>query len=260
MLAGDCTLECKLAATTLLIPLAAETSNSIAIVQQGAVDVLLDMLYDDSDACKEAAAATMRSLAYVDENRCILANDGAIDPLISIIRDAQSSSCKIMAARTLRNLAFNCNDNKIAISNQGGIQPLVAMLHEKHITGEMGKVVSAGTLQNLAYKIPENVNLIIAADALPLLGEILLHGSYAAKEAAAGTVRNVASDDNNCLLIYRTGVLEALIGMLRDVTAPSCVTAAREALRTIAQNDLCRGNMKLAGIQKKEINYKHKNW
>ena len=260
MLGSKFAADAKIAATTLLIPLAAEASNSIEIVKQGAVDLLLDMLNDESDSVKEAAAATMRSLAYVDENRIILADEGAIGPLVDILRDAQSASCKIMATRTLRNLAFNCNDNKLAIANQGGVEQLVAMLHENHVTGDMGKIVAAGVLQNLAYKIPENVMLIIEAQALPLLGDIILHGSSAAKEAAAGTVRNIASDENNCILVFRSGVLESLIGMFRRAESAACATAAREALRTIAQNDMCRTNMKLAGIKKKDINFKRKDW
>jgi hypothetical protein len=260
MLGSKFAADAKIAATTLLIPLAAEASNSIEIVKQGAVDLLLDMLNDESDSVKEAAAATMRSLAYVDENRIILADEGAIGPLVDILRDAQSASCKIMATRTLRNLAFNCNDNKLAIANQGGVEQLVAMLHENHVTGDMGKIVAAGVLQNLAYKIPENVMLIIEAQALPFLGDIILHGSSAAKEAAAGTVRNIASDENNCILVFRSGVLESLIGMFRRAESAACATAAREALRTIAQNDMCRTNMKLAGIKKKDINFKRKDW
>jgi hypothetical protein len=259
MLDQHCTLASKLAATSLLIPLAAETANSIAIVEQGAVDLLLDMLYEESDACKEAAAATMRSLAFVAENRLILANDGAIDPLVSILREPASASSKVMAARTLRNLAFNCDDNKLAIANQGGITQLVAMLQPGHVAGEMGQIVATGVLQNLAYKIPGNVKLIVEADAMPLLAEILVSGGSAAREAAAGAVRNLATDDRNCVLAYRSGVLEALIGMHRT-NVGACGTAARDALRSIAQNDMCRTNMKLAGIEKKDINYKSKNW
>ena len=250
----------KLLATSLLIPLAAETTNSLAIVKEGAVDLLLDMLYADDDTIKEAAAATMRSLAYLDENRVIIANDGGIDPLLTILQAPNvTPSCKIMATRTLRNLAFNCVDNKMAIANLGGIQHLVAMLDHTTVTTDMGVIVAAGVLQNLCYKIPENITLLIEANALPLLADVLLHGTSAAREACAGVVRNVANDGTHCLVVYRSGVLEALIWMLKHEMG-ACQTAAKDALRTVAQNEFCRTNIKQAGIGRKDINYKKANW
>ena len=249
----------KIEALTLLTPLAAEESNSVAIVNKGALDTILDMLYEEDEDCQEGAASLLRTLAYVSAHRVTIANEGGIDPLIAMIREAKSSSCKIMAARALRNLAYNCDDNKTAIANLGGIPELITFLEEDHITGDVGKIVAAGVLQNLAYKRPKNVKLMIEGNVLPLLADILLYGSGNAKGAAAGCVRNIANDNTNCIAVYRSGVLEALISVFRSDTGP-CHTAAKDALRTIAQNNMCRTNIKLAGIDKNDINYKQKAW
>jgi vacuolar protein 8 len=66
--------------------------------------------------------------------------------LVSLARDG-SAGGKAMAAGALWNLAFNNDDNQVAIAAAGGIPVLVSLVRD----GEgKGKEYAAGALANLA--------------------------------------------------------------------------------------------------------------
>ena len=113
----------------------------------------------------------------------------AIPPLVALVRDGNDAQ-KAHAAESLRNLAGNCADNRVAIAKAGGIPPLVALVRDGN---DEQKRYAAAALGNLAMN-NDNEIAIAQAGGIPPLVALVRDGNAAQKENAAGALRNLAAN------------------------------------------------------------------
>ena len=92
------------------------------------------------------------------------------------------------AADALRNLAYKCADNEIAIAKAGGIPPLVALVRDGN---DAQKLYAAGALRNLAANA-DNQIAIAQAGGIPPLVVLVRDGNDAQKSNAAGALQKLA--------------------------------------------------------------------
>jgi vacuolar protein 8 len=159
---------------------AADTNNSIAIVKQGAVPPLIDVLRGGSADAKEQAARALWNLSVQTDHQVSIFEAGAAAPLIDILASS-ADDAKAAAAGVLSNLAWNNNDIRAAIVKAGAVPPLIDVL--RNGTDE-GKTQAAGAFRKLALNTDNKISIAKAGAIAPLI-YIVETGTAKSKSLAA---------------------------------------------------------------------------
>ena len=197
------------------------------------------------------AATSLGSFACIDAANAVAiawAGRSGIPRHVDLLRDG-SAYAKLLAARTLGNLAWRDHANKVLIAEAGGIPPLVDLLRGGSAEAKLSAAVA---LRILAYNAANKV-LIAEAGGIPPLVDLLRGGSAEAKDEAVRALANLAFIAASRVLIAEAGgipplvaashvlIAEAggippLVDLLRDGSADAASSAAW-ALHYIAYNN-----------------------
>ncbi|XP_074585392.1 U-box domain-containing protein 13-like [Curcuma longa] len=176
-------------AVTALLNLSIFEENKGKIIISGAVPGIVHVLKKGSMEARENAAATLFSLSVVDRNKVIIGASGAIPPLVSLLNEG-SQRGKKDAATALFNLCIY-HSNKGRAVRSGAIQILMTLL----IDPEGSMMDEALAIMAILSSHPEGQAAITAAEALPVLVQVIRCRSPRNKENAAAVLVQLCSGE-----------------------------------------------------------------
>lgn len=251
----------------LLLALAANSRYRPAIVDAGAVSVLLPFLSAD-DTTAMRAATVLRELATEPAGARTVAETGAVAPLVAllgagdIVRDrivtaalwhvasvsgygvfvvdaggvphliamlsSEDETLQEVVAGTLLNLARDDESVKALLVTAGAIPPLVHLLSS---AAELVRCASVSALYSFSA-VPESRGAIVDAGGVKPLVELLSDRVVAVQEEAAWILHNMAFDDDlHKAAIFAAGGIEPTVALLISES-----TAAKRSAAGILQN------------------------
>ena len=192
-------------AVTALLNLSINESNKGAIVIAGAIHDIVEVLKHGSMEARENAAATLFSLSVVDENKVQIGAAGAIPALIKLLCEGTPRGKKD-AATAIFNLSIY-QGNKARAVRAGIVTPLMRLLKD----AGSGMVDEALAILAILASHQEGKVAIAQADAIPILGEVILTGFPRNRENAAAVLWSLCTGDLQQLKLARElGAEEAL--------------------------------------------------
>ncbi|EXC10629.1 U-box domain-containing protein 13 [Morus notabilis] len=200
-------------AVTALLNLSICEDNKGSIVSSGAVPGIVHVLKKGSMEARENAAATLFSLSVVDGNKITIGALGAIPPLVTLLSEGTQRGKKD-AATALFNLCIYQGNKGKAV--RAGVVPTLMRL----LTEPGGGMVDE-TLAILAILAshPEGKAAIGAAEAVPVLVEVIGNGSPRNREnAAAVLVHLCAGDQQHLVEAQELGVMGPLVDLAQNGT------------------------------------------
>ena len=195
--------------TGLLLTLASDSNNLVAIARAGAIAPLVTQLRglgQTSTKAQELAAAVLSHLSRASAaNADAIANASAIKPLVMLLPKpadaalnaalsaappAEVAHAEAHAAMVLADLANRSTRNKTAMLL--GIPPLVALL-SKDMFPMKARAEAAGALRSLATGQPETQRLVAEAGGIRALVTLLNEDDGYACKKAAGAIGALCS-------------------------------------------------------------------
>ncbi|XP_057956067.1 U-box domain-containing protein 13-like [Malania oleifera] len=200
-------------AVTALLNLSICEDNKSAIICSGAVPGIVHVLKKGSMEARENAAATLFSLSVVDENKVTIGASGAIPPLVTLLSEGTQRGKKD-AATALFNLCIY-QGNKGKAVRAGVVSTLMRLLTE----AGGGMVDEALAILAILASHPEGKAAIGAAEAVPVLVDVIGSGSPRNKENAAAVLVHLCSGDQQHLAeAQELGVIGALVDLAQNGT------------------------------------------
>lgn len=193
-LLGSGTAEAQEHVTALLVILAQDAENVIAIAKSGAIPRLVVQVHRKiSTKAQELAAAVLSHLSAAststEDNIKAITTVNGTRPLIATLSHG-SSIAQAHAAAVVADIARASSRNQKLILSEGGVSPLVAMLSNHN---SKARAQAAGALLALASGQPETQHAIAAAGAIrPLVG-LLSEENDLARQKAAGAIAALAN-------------------------------------------------------------------
>ena len=121
-------------------------ANQVAIVGQGGLPLLVELLMSEHAGVQCQAAGALWSLALnAPDNQHAIAKADAVVPLVALLAEGADAEAQVTAAGALRSLAAAV-DNRHLIAEAEGISRLVAIFE---IGIQPAKVEAAGALSRL---------------------------------------------------------------------------------------------------------------
>ncbi|KAF5737834.1 U-box domain-containing protein 4 isoform X2 [Tripterygium wilfordii] len=209
---------------------AEKRSSSSAAVNQA-----LQLIESEDLDSKLQAAREIRRLTKTScRNRRQLAQ--AVKPLVSMLR-VDSFDCNESALLALLNLAVKDERNKINIIEAGALEPIISFLQSHNSNLQEYAAAALLTLSATTFNKP----IISSSGAIPLLAEILRHGSAQAKVDAVMALSNLSTHPNNLSLILETRPTSSLVNLLKTCKKSSKTTEKCCALmESLVSFDECR--------------------
>ncbi|KAF5198975.1 U-box domain-containing protein [Thalictrum thalictroides] len=199
-------------AVTALLNLSICEDNKGSIIFSGAVPGIVHVLRKGSMEARENAAATLFSLSVVDENKVTIGSSGAIPALVTLLSEG-SQRGKKDAATALFNLCIYQGNKGRAV--RAGVVPTLMRL----LTEPGGMVDEALAILAILASHPEGKTAIGAAEAVPVLVEVIRSGSPRNKENAAAVLVHLCSGDQQYLADAQgLGVMGPLFNMAQNGT------------------------------------------
>lgn len=200
-------------AVTALLNLSICEDNKGSIVTSGAVPGIVQVLKKGSMEARENAAATLFSLSVVDENKVTIGGFGAIPPLVTLLSEGTQRGKKD-AATALFNLCIY-QGNKGKAVRAGVVPTLMRLLTEP----QGGMVDEALAILAILSGHPDGKTAIGAAEAVPVLVEVIGTGSPRNKENAAAVLVHLCSGDLKYLVeAQELGVMGLLVDLAQNGT------------------------------------------
>ncbi|KAG2710780.1 hypothetical protein I3760_04G044900 [Carya illinoinensis] len=163
---------------------------------------------DDLDA-KVQAARDIRRLTKTSQ-RCRRHLSPAVKPLVSML-GADSTDSREAALLALLNLAVKDEKNKIRIVEAGALEPIISFLKSHDLNLQEYATASLLTLSASSINKP----VISASGTIPLLVEILGHGSPQAKADAVMALSNLSTHPDNLRIILETNPIPSMVNLLK---------------------------------------------
>ncbi|XP_062171512.1 U-box domain-containing protein 13-like isoform X2 [Alnus glutinosa] len=200
-------------AVTALLNLSICEDNKESIISYGAVPAIVHVLKKGSMEARENAAATLFSLSVVDGNKITIGASGAIPPLVTLLSEGTQRGKKD-AATALFNLCIYQGNKGKAI--RAGVVPTLMLL----LTEPGGGMVDeALAILAILASHPEGKASIGAAEAVPVLVEVIGNGSPRNREnAAAVLVHLCAGDQQHLAEANELGVMGLLVDLAQNGT------------------------------------------
>ncbi|KAL5973280.1 U-box domain-containing protein 13 [Asimina triloba] len=200
-------------AVTALLNLSICEENKGTIISCGAVPGVVHVLKKGSMEARENAAATLFSLSVVDENKVTIGGSGAIPALVALLSEG-SPRGKKDAATALFNLCIY-QGNKGKAVRAGVVATLMKLLTEPG----GGMVDEALAILAILASHPEGKTAIGAAEAVPVLVEVIRSGSPRNRENAAAVLVHLCSGDQQHLAaVQELGAMGPLLDMAQHGT------------------------------------------
>lgn len=200
-------------AVTALLNLSICEDNKGSIVSSGAVPGIVHVLKKGSMEARENAAATLFSLSVIDENKVTIGASGAIPPLVTLLSEGTQRGKKD-AATALFNLCIY-QGNKGKAVRAGVVPTLMHLLTEPG----GGMVDEALAILAILSSHPEGKAAIGAAEALPVLVEVIGNGSPRNRENAAAVLVHLCAGDQQYLAEAKElGVMGPLVDLAQNGT------------------------------------------
>uniref|UniRef100_A0A5B6ZWQ6 RING-type E3 ubiquitin transferase n=1 Tax=Davidia involucrata TaxID=16924 RepID=A0A5B6ZWQ6_DAVIN len=200
-------------AVTALLNLSICEDNKGSIVSSGAVPGIVHVLKKGSMEARENAAATLFSLSVVDENKITIGASGAILPLVTLLSEGTQRGKKD-AATALFNLCIY-QGNKGKAVRAGVVPTLMRLLTEP----QGGMVDEALAILAILSSHPEGKAAIGAAEAVPVLVDVIRNGSPRNREnSAAVLVHLCAGDQQHLVEAQELGVMGPLLDLAQNGT------------------------------------------
>ncbi|RLN75521.1 hypothetical protein BBJ28_00021850, partial [Nothophytophthora sp. Chile5] len=231
MLKGGSALQTLWAANALGTLACSNNENRVTIAGAGGTTPLVVLLRTGAEEQIHQAARALGNIAINNANVAVIVREEAISPLVTLVRLGTDEQ-KQFAAYTLGNLA-DSEENSAAIASEDAISPLVTLLE----TGtDDQKEEAAYALGRLAEDNDANRAAIALAGGVASLVVIVRTGTDAQKEWAAYALRQLANNEENCVVIAREGGIPPLVELLRATSSEQSVQAAR-ALGSLAHTN-----------------------
>ncbi|CAM8927392.1 unnamed protein product [Rhodiola kirilowii] len=179
-------------------------------VDISAVNRALQLISSDSLHLNLIAAHEIRRLTKTsDRTRRLLAP--AVPSLVSMLRSQSSDEVHEAALLALLNLAVKDEKNKISIVDAGGLEPTINFLQSRSKNLKDYATASLFTLSASSTLKP----IIGASGAIPLLVDILNHGSSQAKSDAVTVIYNLSTHPDNIHAILSANPVPSLVDLLK---------------------------------------------
>ena len=251
--------------TQLLLTLAQDADNRVAIAKAGAVQRLVQQLRgvgQTSTKAQELAAAVLANLSDAknpdaQSNVEAIAQSNAIRPLVTLL-GSMSPVAQAHAAAVLSGLAHQSANVKRSIIAEGGITPLVALLAKDNHPrfGTVAKAEAASALLYLATGSPENQKQVAEASggippqgAIKLLVNLLNENNDNARMKAAGAIAalclgSTGNQDN----VDKNKGIDKLVELLAPEVGDEVRAAAAAALAVLtSQNKKIQDKVTVVG-------------
>ncbi|KAI3451825.1 hypothetical protein Pfo_008490 [Paulownia fortunei] len=137
-----------------------------------------------------------------------------------------SSDANEAALAALLNLAVKDETNKINIIDAGALKPIIGFLQSENLALQEHAAAALITLSASSVNKP----IISSSGAIPLLVEILGHGSSQAKFDAVMALYNLSTHPANLSQILRTEPIRPLVNLLKSCKRSSKTTEKCTAL------------------------------
>ncbi|KAE9463536.1 hypothetical protein C3L33_04567, partial [Rhododendron williamsianum] len=208
--------------------------NRVAIAEAGAIPLLVGLLSIPDSRTQEHAVTALLNLSICEDNKGSIITSGAVPGIVHVLKKG-SMEARENAAATLFSLSV-VDENKVTIGSSGAIPPLVTLLSE----GNKGKAVRAGVVPTLMRLLtepqggmvdealailailsshPDGKTAIGAAEAVPVLVEVIGSGSPRNKENAAAVMVHLCSGDHKYLVeAQELGVTGLLVDLAQNGT------------------------------------------
>ncbi|KAG1337887.1 protein spotted leaf 11 [Cocos nucifera] len=213
-------------AVTALLNLSICEENKANIIASGAVPGIVHVLRNGSMEARENAAATLFSLSIVDENKVTIGASGAIPALVSLLSEGTQRGKKD-AATALFNLCIYQGNKGKAV--RAGVVPLLMGLV---IEPAGGMVDEALAILAILSSHPEGKVAIGAAEAVPVLVEVIRSGSPRNRENAAAVLLHLCGGEQQyhyLAMAQNCGVL----GPLRELAMNGTDRGKRKAVQLL---------------------------
>ncbi|KAH7863731.1 hypothetical protein Vadar_021309 [Vaccinium darrowii] len=209
-------------AVTALLNLSICDDNKGSIITSGALPGIVHVLENGSMEARENAATTLCSLSISNENRVSIGRSGAIQPLVTLLREGTLRG-KMDSAKAL-SILCTYQGSKVMQGNKeiiekalraGVVPPLVRLLTEPQ-----GEVVYDGLIALWALTMdPDGLTAVGAAEAVPVLVEVIGSGSPQNKEWAAIVLVELCRGDQKYLVeALELGVMGLLVDLAQNGT------------------------------------------
>ncbi|XP_039043962.1 U-box domain-containing protein 13-like isoform X2 [Hibiscus syriacus] len=200
-------------AVTALLNLSICEDNKGSIMSFGAVPGIVQVLKKGSMEARENAAAALFSLSVVDENKVTIGASGAIPPLVTLLSEGTQRGKKD-AATALFNLCIY-QGNKGKAVRAGVVPTLMRLLTEPG----GGMVDEALAILAILSSHPEGKSAIGAAEAMPVLVDVIGNGSPRNRENAAAVLVHLCSGEQQHLAAAQElGVMGPLLDLAQNGT------------------------------------------
>eukprot|EP00054_Salpingoeca_dolichothecata_P017124 m.102085 g.102085 ORF g.102085 m.102085 type:complete len:1027 (-) comp22316_c0_seq2:122-3202(-) len=184
-----------------------------AIRDVGGLDVLVNLLETDDTKCQIGALKILREVSVNPQINRALADLEAVRPLVNILDD-QVEELQCLAAETLAHCTTSARNRQMTRAH-GGVEKLVALLRHPGSADGKRDVARCGALALCSCsKSRRNQKVMIEAGAIPLLADLLAHGSEEEIIPVVGTLVECASQEASRLLIRQAGMIPDLVAHL----------------------------------------------
>ena len=187
-LLGSGSAEAQEHVTLLLLTLASDADNRVAVAKAGAVQrLIMQVRHATSLKAQELAAAALSHLTGdSDENVHTIQKEGGIEPLVGLL-NSENIEAKAHAAAVLSDITRVFRDE---VTSEGAIDALVDLL----ATGETSDIraEAAGALWSLAGGDPHTQAKVARAGAIRPLVALLADPEMRTRRKAAGALTSLA--------------------------------------------------------------------
>ncbi|XP_004303330.1 PREDICTED: U-box domain-containing protein 2 [Fragaria vesca subsp. vesca] len=170
----------------------------------------LQLIQSDDQALKLQGAQEIRRLTKTSQ-RCRRQLSGSVGSLVSMLRVHDSPQSHQSALLALLNLAVKDETNKIKIVEAGALEPIITFLHSEDSNLQEYATASLLTLSASASNKP----FIGASGSIPLLVEILRHGSPQAKVDSVMALSNLSTYPINLSIILEAKLFPCIVTLLK---------------------------------------------
>ena len=217
------------------------------------VSLLVELLHkcQSSNSCSAeiplGVANLIRLLAYDTESKGTWGEAGAIGHLVSMLRNPSDMNAEA-AVSALRSLAWYHNTNIMRVFDAGALQ------HTKRLLCRGSNKCQTETLWLLNSLIGYGSSMVIDADCLGPMVQLLRNCHENTSEAAVCAIGNLVKCDKSCVeSIISRGGIESIVGQFRNGSS-TCKMAAACCLNSLYSVDRVSDILLPLGITKEVIN------